>query len=35
LVAPNQGLQWIDKSSLVVVTEGTRVVAYFHVHDAT
>ena len=35
LLVPNQGQQWIDESSLVVVTEGARVVAYFHVHAVT
>jgi hypothetical protein len=35
LVVPNEGQQWIDESSLVVVTEGARVVAYFHVQAVT
>lgn len=33
LIVPNEGSHWIDVGSLVAVTEGPRVVAYFHVHE--
>ncbi|SOD72554.1 hypothetical protein SAMN05892883_1940 [Jatrophihabitans sp. GAS493] len=37
LVVPSEGEQWVQPGSVVVVTEGARPVAYFHVQnvDAT
>lgn len=33
LVVANEGVQWVDSGSLIVITEGPTVVAYFHVHE--
>ena len=33
LVIENEGAQWIDEGSVVVITEGVRPVAYFHVRQ--
>jgi SOS-response transcriptional repressor LexA len=31
LAVDNEGVYWVDEGSVVVVTEGSRPVAYFHV----
>ena len=33
LVIENEGNNWVDVGSIVVVTEGARPVAYFHVRE--
>lgn len=33
LAVSNEGDHWIDVGTLVVVTEGPKVVAYFHVRE--
>ncbi len=32
LVVANEGDQWVEGGSVVVLTEGARTVAYFHIH---
>lgn len=32
LVAENEGAYWVDRGTVLVITEGARDVAYFHVH---
>lgn len=33
LAVANEGAHWIDEGSLVAITEGPDLVAYFHVRD--
>jgi hypothetical protein len=33
LSVPNEGEQLVQPGSVIVITEGNRIVAYFHVHE--